>query len=123
MKSVRKGGLSSRRRKAIPKLRIKVGDTVKVIKGSHKGKVAKIEKILHSSLGKSRVLLSLGERKILKKKEKGETEQKTKIFSGVSISLSNVMFYSTNFQKASRINFKEIDGKKSRVVKKTAEVL
>ena len=97
-----------------PSKKIKKGDKVVVISGSDKGKEGEVLKVIRSKdrLTVSGVAVS---KKIMKDKTVANVER--------SIHISNVMLKSLDSGDASRVGFKNIDGKKVRFLKKTGEVV
>ena len=95
--------------------RIKLNDTVKIIAGDDKGKVAKVIKLIAA---KNQVLLEgIGTRvRHMKKSEMNPMGGKKDI--QVPISLSNVaLVIDTKTNKTSRVGYQIKDGKKTRVAK------
>ena len=101
-------------------MKLKKGDKVKVITGADKGTVAEITKVLPE---KDMVVV---EGVNMKKKHLKPTQANPDGGIGefaAPIHVSNVMAYDSKKKVASRIAFKEENGKKVRVYKKTgAEV-
>jgi large subunit ribosomal protein L24 len=101
-------------------VKLKKGDKVKVITGADKGTVAEITKVLPE---KDMVVV---EGVNMKKKHLKPTQANPDggiVEFAAPIHVSNVMAYDSKKKVASRIAFKEENGKKVRVYKKTgAEV-
>lgn len=101
-------------------MKLKKGDKVKVITGADKGTVAEITKVLPE---KDMVVV---EGVNMKKKHLKPTQANPDggiVEFAAPIHVSNVMAYDSKKKVASRIAFKEENGKKVRVYKKTgAEV-
>ena len=93
--------------------KIKKGDTVKVISWKHKGTVALIEKVLDETVVVAWV-------NVVKRAVKGKWYvEKTK-----PIHQSNVMYYDTETQQASKVSITmTADGKRKRMIVKTKRVL
>lgn len=99
-------------------VKIKKGDTVKVIAGKDKDKEGKVVAVNH----KDNTVVVEGVNIITKHTKPSMQNQNGGIIhQEAPISLSNVM-YSLNGQ-VTRIGFKIEDGKKVRVAKKTGEVI
>jgi len=109
-----------RKKNKQPKLHIRKGDTVKVISGNAKGKVAKVLEVLPK---KNRAFVE-GVNVVTKHikpsaaKPEGGIEK-----TEASIHLSNLMVVDPANGEATRIGRKEVDGKMVRVSKKTGEVI
>jgi large subunit ribosomal protein L24 len=103
------------------KMHIKKGDTVQVISGKDKGKVAEV---LQTFPQFSKVIVQGVniQTKHIKPQQEGESGQR--ITREAPIHSSNVMLYSTKQKVASRVcyTFKE-DGRKVRMLKKTGEII
>ena len=99
-------------------LKIKKGDTVKVIAGKDKGKEGKVISIDRKN---ERVLVE-GINMITKHTKPSAQNQNGGIINQEApISISNVMYVVNG--KTTRIGFTEKDGKKVRVAKATGEVI
>jgi len=97
-------------------LRIKKGDTIKVISGKDKGKIGEILEILRTT--NQVIVKNINiKKKHIKPKKEGEVGRISQFEA--PIDRSNVMLYSLEKQVASRIAI-QIDqsGKKTRVLKK-----
>ena len=103
------------------KMHVRKGDTVQVISGRDKGKVAEILQ----TLPKTSQIVVKGvniRTKHLKPQQEGESGQITTYEA--PIHSSNVMHYSEKEKVASRIGYTITDdGRKVRVLKKTGEIL
>lgn len=106
--------------KTIFKVHVKSGDTVQVISGKSKGKVAKILKVLPET---SQVLVE-GVNMVTKHiKPQGEQPGRKERKEG-PIHSSKVMLYSEKQKTASRVGTRVTDdGRKVRYLKKTDEVI
>jgi large subunit ribosomal protein L24 len=100
------------------KIRLKIGDTVKVITGSDKGSIGKITSILRKS---NKVIIADVNKKFkhVKPKTKEDTGE-IKQFEA-PIHISNVMLCDN--EVASRFGMVYQDGKKVRCLKKTKELI
>lgn len=99
-------------------MKIKKGDTVKVITGKEKGKTGKVNRVFRES---ERVVV---EGVNIAKRHRKATSQNTK--SGIiefesPIAISNVMLIDSKTGKTSRVGFKFENNKKIRVAKKSGE--
>lgn len=103
------------------KMHVKKGDTIQVISGRDKGKVAEILQ----TLPKTSQVLVKGvniRTKHVKPQQEGESGQITTFEA--PIHSSNVMIYSEKEKVASRVGYTVTeDGRKVRVLKKTGEIL
>lgn len=101
-------------------MKIRTGDKVKVITGKDKGKVGEVLKVLKD---KNRVIVE-GVNKVKKHVKPGQiTEEGGIIEIEKPINASNVMYLEEKTGEVTRIGYKNIDGKKYRVSKRTGEVL
>lgn len=102
------------------KVHVKTGDTVQVVTGADKGKVGVVQKVL-SKTGMVVVEGVNVKTKTVQPKSRDETGRL--VTSESPVHASNVMHYSKAQETRSRLGFKEVDGKKVRVLVKTGEVL
>lgn len=102
-----------------PRVRIRKGDTVKVISGREKGKEGKVLQIL-SKEAKIKV-----EKLNMIKKHQKPTQKNTQggiVEKEAAIAISNVMLVCTRCSKLTRVGMKVLeDGKKIRICKKCGE--
>lgn len=99
-------------------MKIKKGDTVKVIAGKDKGKEGKV---LSVDIKNNRVIVE-GINMITKHAKPSMANQQGGIINKEApIDMSNVMYVLNG--KATRIGFQVVDGKKVRVAKATGEVI
>jgi large subunit ribosomal protein L24 len=103
------------------KMHVKTGDTVQVISGKDKGKVAEVIKVIPQE---SKVIIKGVNIKTKHVKPQQEGESGRIVTQEAPIHSSNVMLYSTKQNVASRVcyTFTE-EGKKVRMLKKTGEIL
>lgn len=103
------------------KIHVKKGDTVQVISGRDKGKVAEVVQVIPKS---SQVLIKGVNVKTKHVKPQQEGESGQIVTFEAPIHSSNVMLYSTKEKVASRVcyTFTE-DGRKVRMLKKTGEII
>ncbi len=101
-------------------MRIKKGDTVKVISGNDKGKVGKVLKVL---VKEERVVVE-GINIVSRHTRPSNAYPDGGIIKKEApIAISNVMYYDTKANQASKIGYKIENGKKVRFVKKTGTLL
>ena len=97
-------------------MRIKQGDTVKVITGAYKGTIGEVKK----AFPKEDKVIVEGVNMVKKHNKpsqmnpEGGIEEKE-----AKIHVSNVMLYDSKKKVASRVGYQVVDGKKVRVFKKT----
>jgi large subunit ribosomal protein L24 len=102
------------------KMHVKKGDTVKVISGKDKGKEGKI---LEAYPSKSRVLVE-GVNMVKKHSKPSQANPQGGILNQEApIHVSNVMPLDPKTNEPTRVGYKEENGKKVRVAKKSGEVL
>jgi large subunit ribosomal protein L24 len=103
------------------RMHVKKGDTVQVISGSYKGKVAKVLAVFPKL---STVLIEGVNLKTKHIKPQGESQPGEIVTREFPIHSSKVMLYSEKEKTASRICYTFTEaGKKVRMLKKTGEVL
>jgi large subunit ribosomal protein L24 len=101
------------------KLKIKTGDTVRVIAGDHKGSEGKIVKVL---LEKNKVIVE-GVNMVKKHmKPSAQSPQGGIVEKEASIQISNLSLL-TSKGETTRVGYKMEDGKKVRFSKKSNEVI
>lgn len=101
-------------------MKIREKDKVKVITGKDKGKIGTVLRVLKEE---NRVLVE-GVNMVKRHVKPGTVSKEGGIVSiEKPIDISNVMYYSEKLQRPVRIAFKNIEGKKYRVARKTGEVL
>jgi large subunit ribosomal protein L24 len=103
------------------KIHVKKGDTVQVISGRDKGKVAEVVQVIPKS---SQVVVKgvNVKTKHVKPQQEGESGQIATFEA--PIHSSNVMLYSTKEKVASRVGYTFTeDGRKVRMLKKTGEII
>ena len=99
-------------------MKIKTGDTVKVIAGKDKDKEGKVLSVDKKT---GRVVVECGNMVTKHAKPSASNQQGGIINKEAPIDASNVMYVQNG--KATRIGYKVEDGKKVRVAKKTGEVI
>ncbi|MDA9335785.1 50S ribosomal protein L24 [Flavobacteriaceae bacterium] len=101
------------------KLKVKTGDTVRVIAGDHKGTEGKIVKVL---LNKNKVIVE-GVNMVKKHmKPSAQSPQGGIVEKEASIQISNLSLL-TSKGETTRVGYKVEDGKKVRFSKKSNEVI
>lgn len=101
------------------KLKIKSGDTVRVIAGDHKGQEGKVQKVLR---GKNKAIVE-GVNMISKhEKPSAQNPQGGIKEMEAPIHISNLALLTKNGE-TTRVGYKEEDGKKVRFSKKSNEVI
>ncbi len=102
------------------KLKIKKGDTVKVLVGKDKGKTGAVLK----AFPKENKLLVDGVNQVKKHTKPSKISQGGIISKPMPIHVSNVMYFDKNNSKASRIGYKVLeDGSKKRFLKSSGEMV
>ena len=99
-------------------MRIKKGDTVKVISGDNKGKIGKVLQVL---VKEERVIVEGVNMRTKHTKPSAANQNGGIIQKEAPIDASNVMYVHNG--KATRVGFKVEDGKKVRFAKSTGEVI
>ena len=103
------------------KMRIRKGDTVKVINGKEKGKTGEVIKTLPFQ---NRVIVQGVNLRTRHEKPQQDGESGRIVTEEASLHASNVMAYSTKKKVASRVEvFIDKDGSKKRRLKKTGELI
>lgn len=101
-------------------MKIKKGDKVIVISGADKGTVGEVTKVLPD---KDQVVVEgVNVRKKALKPNQANPDGGI-IEQEMPIHVSNVMAYDAKAKKASKIGYKDVKGKKTRVYKKTGTVI
>lgn len=102
------------------KMKLKKGDTVKVIAGREEGKTGKIMKVISD---KNKIIVE--KLNFIKKHQRPDGKGKGGVVEKESaLQLSNVMFLCNKCDTGVRIGYKVLDdGKKVRVCKKCGEIL
>lgn len=102
------------------KIRLKKGDTVKVISGKSRGAVGVISKVIYSS---SRVVVS-GVNLVKKHTKPSQASDGGIVTKELSVHISNVAYYDNSSSSVSKISYSFLDsGEKVRVLKKTNETI
>lgn len=96
-------------------MKLKVGDTVKIVKGKDKGKTGKVEKVI----SKKEKILVFGVNQYKRHLKSRTRNQKSEIVTITKpLPVSNVSFLCPKCSKASRLGYNWINEKKVRVCKK-----
>ena len=103
-----------------PKLKIRKGDTVKVIAGESKGQQGKV---LEVNLDKRKVLVERVNLVSKHSKPNAKNTQGGIVKQEAAIHISNVMLVDPTSGKTTRIGRKSVDGKLVRYAKKSGEVI
>ncbi|KAH9616828.1 hypothetical protein KSS87_008723 [Heliosperma pusillum] len=105
----------------VHKMHVKVGDTIKVISGSEKGKIGEVTKLYKHN---STIIIKDVNLKTKHMKAKGEGEPGQIIKIEGPVHSSNVMLYSKEKEVTSRVGHKVLeDGSKVRYLIKTGEII
>ncbi|XP_074290538.1 large ribosomal subunit protein uL24c-like [Silene latifolia] len=105
----------------VHKMHVKIGDTVKVISGSEKGKIGEVTKLYKHN---STIIIKDVNLKTKHMKAKGEGEPGQIIKIEGPVHSSNVMLYSKEKEVTSRVGHKVLeDGSKVRYLIKTGEII
>jgi large subunit ribosomal protein L24 len=98
---------------------VKIGDTIQIISGTHKGFVGKINKMF---LKKSTVSIEgIAPRiKYVKNKQGGESKR---VELNIPIHVSNIMLWDKDANVASKIGYKLVEKTKYRFFKKSGNIL
>ena len=101
-------------------MRIKKGDTVKVISGDNKGKIGKVLQVL---VKEERVIVEGVNIESRHTRPSNAYPDGGIIKKEAPIAISNVMFYDTKNNQATKVGYKVVDGKKVRFAKKSDALL
>jgi len=99
--------------------KLKKGDKVIVLAGKDKGKEGEIMSVMPKE---NRALVQ-GVNMVIRHTRQSQTEQGGRIPKEASIDLSNLAMVDPKDGGATRVGFKEVDGKKVRYAKKSGEVI
>lgn len=101
-------------------MKIRTGDTVLVISGDDKGKMGKVLK----ALPKENKVIVEGVNVNKKHVKPSQANPKGSIKEiNLPIDVSNVAFVDPKTNKATKVGYTEVDGKKVRVAKKSGEII
>lgn len=101
----------------MPKLKIKKGDQVVILSGDDKGKTGEVLK----AMPKENKVVVQGVNLVKRHTKPSQTNPGGIVTKEAPINVSNVAFVKDG--KATKIGYKEVDGKKVRVARKTGEVI
>ncbi len=101
------------------KLKIKKGDQVIVLSGDDKGKTGEVVK----AMPKEGKVVIQGVNLVKRHTKPSQTTPGGIVTKEAPISVSNVAIVDPKSNKASKIGYKEVDGKKVRVARKSGEVI
>lgn len=101
------------------KLKIKKGDQVIVLSGDDKGKIGEVVK----AMPKEGKVVVQGVNLVKRHTKPSQTTPGGIVTKEAPISVSNVAIVDPKSNKASKIGYKEVDGKKVRVARKSGEVI
>ncbi len=99
--------------------KLKKGDKVIVLAGKDKGKEGEIMSVMPKE---NRAMVQ-GVNMVIRHTRQSQTEQGGRIPKEASIDLSNLAMVDPKDGGATRVGFKEVDGKKVRYAKKSGEVI
>ncbi len=103
----------------MPKLKIKKGDQVIVLTGNDKGKTGEVVRAMPAT-GK---VLVQGINLVKRHQKPTQTNPGGIITKEAAIDVSNVSLIDPKTGKASKVGYKEVDGKKVRFARKSGEVI
>ena len=102
------------------KLKIKKGDTIKVIAGKDKGKVGDVIKVFPQD---NKVIVS-GVNEVKKHTKPSKTSQGGILSKALPINVSNIAFFDKKSDKATKVGYKFLeDGTKKRFMKSSGEII
>ena len=103
----------------MPKLKIKKGDQVVVLSGDNKGKTGEVVK----SMPKEGKVVVQGVNLVKRHTKPSQTTPGGIVTKEAPINVSNVAIVDPKSGKASKIGYKEVNGNKVRVARKSGEVI
>ena len=103
----------------MPKLKIKKGDQVVVLSGDDKGKTGEVVK----SMPKEGKVVVQGVNLLKRHTKPSQTTPGGIVTKEAPINVSNVAIVDPKSGKASKIGYKEVNGNKVRVARKSGEVI
>ena len=103
----------------MPKLKIKKGDQVVVLSGDDKGKTGEVVK----SMPKEGKVVVQGINLVKRHTKPSQTTPGGIVTKEAPINVSNVAIVDPKSGKASKIGYKEVNGNKVRVARKSGEVI
>lgn len=103
----------------MPKMKIKKGDQVIVLSGEDKGKTGEVVR----SMPKESKVVVQGINLVKRHTKPSQTTPGGIVTKEAPIDISNVAIVDPKSGKASKIGYKEVNGKKVRVARKSGEVI
>lgn len=103
----------------MPKLKIKKGDQVVILSGEDKGKTGEVVK----AMPKEGKVVVQGINLVKRHQKPSQTTPGGIVTKEAPIDASNVAVADPKTGKATKIGYKEVDGKKVRVARKSGEVI
>ena len=103
----------------MPKMKIKKGDQVIVLSGEDKGKTGEVVK----SMPKESKVVVQGINLVKRHTKPSQTTPGGIVTKEAPIHVSNVALVDPKSGKATKVGYKEVDGKKVRVARKSGEVI
>lgn len=103
----------------MPKLKIKKGDQVIVLSGEDKGKVGEVLR----AMPKENKVFVQGINLVKRHQKPSQTNPGGIITKEAAINVSNVSLIDPKTSKATKIGYKEVNGKKVRFARKSGEVI
>lgn len=103
----------------MPKMKIKKGDQVVILSGDDKGKNGEVLKAMPTE---SKVVVQ-GVNLVKRHTKPSQTTPGGIVTKEAPIHISNVALVDAKSGKATKVGYKEIDGKKVRVARKSGEVI
>lgn len=103
----------------MPKLKIKKGDQVIVLSGEDKGNVGEVIR----AMPKTNKVLVRGINLVKKHQKPSQTNPGGIVTKEAAIDASNVSLVDPKTGKATKVGYKEVDGKKVRFARKSGEVI
>lgn len=103
----------------MPKMKIKKGDQVIVLSGEDKGKTGEVVK----SMPKESKVVVQGINLVKRHQKPSQTTPGGIVTKEAPINVSNVALVDPKTGKATKVGYKDVDGKKVRVARKSGEVI
>ena len=103
----------------MPKLKIKKGDQVVVLSGDDKGKTGEVVKAMPAE-GK---VVVQGDNLVKRHQKPSQTNPGGIVTKEAPLHVSNVALVDAKSGKATKVGYKEVNGKKVRVARKSGEVI
>ena len=103
----------------MPKLKIKKGDTVIVLTGKDKGKTGEVL----TAMPKDNKVLVKGVNLVKRHQKPTQAEPGGIITKEAAIDVSNVSIIDPKTNKATKVGYKVVDGKKVRIARASGEVI